>query len=55
MSNKHPIAIGIAGEQPPISIGGTAVNLSYPNGHAAYSIFHNQHIGAEYRVNGRRF
>jgi len=33
MPNKHPTAIGVAGEQPPISIGSTAVNLSRPNGH----------------------
>ena len=34
MPNKDPTGIGIAGEQPPISIGSTAVNLSHPKGHA---------------------
>jgi hypothetical protein len=37
MPNKHPMAIGVAGEQPPIPIGGTAVNLSRANGHAELS------------------
>jgi hypothetical protein len=34
MPNEHLTAIGVADEHPSISIGGTAVNLSRPNGHA---------------------
>jgi hypothetical protein len=54
MPNKHPTALGVAGEQPPISVGGTAVNLSRPNGHADCSNQNGQadcsnhwHIGLE--------
>jgi hypothetical protein len=34
MPNEHPTGLGIAGEEPPIPGGGTAVNLSELNGHA---------------------
>ena len=45
MPDEHPTGIRILGEQPPIPVGGAAVNLSGPNGHANRSVLHALEVG----------